>query len=363
VKELLGKKSPQTMDLPFGKKTTKFQGKIGLATNPLTPGKILSGEEAVKAGTFKNASGDLSMRLGKDKPLTLNTKNQYTFPAEEISGVKTGPVFKGSTDVGFENKAAQKSFTGKLDYETKPDILKLNASQKLGDKKGSINFTEGFAKDQNGTRATFGATVKSKIFTERLDLNLPRNPAGSPTGETAKMGLGIQLPSNATEKSKTWSADADITMNLAGEHYVQALSSFLEFKDPKDFLNLRIGYQRERAGQVNKEDFALALKKTWDEVSFYLGASFGMKDGKSARGGAVAGVEAMLRGGSKYGLFVEGEYNRSFLSGGGATLTTTMGLIRDKARFGAYITNDPANVFGLKYSQTFDPSSWLKKKR
>lgn len=360
IDAFMNKKAEQKIPVSFGKSTTMFQGSLGVGTNPVAPSDVLSGKDPLGWGMVKSLSGDLTGRFGRDRPLTVTAKDEFTFPPLGTSGPLSS---KGSAEVDFKNKKAEKNFTGKTNYEFKPGVLTLSGSQKFADKKDFITFSEGYAEDQNGTRTTFGVDVKSDIFKQRFNLNLAKNAAGQTISETANLGLGGQFPRHSNEKSKTLSLDADITLNLVGKDYVKALSSFLEYKDPKDFLNIAIGYQRERSGQIQKEDFALALKKTWDDVSIYLGASFGMNQGKPARGDVLAGTEIMFGNKSKYGGIAEVEYNRSDLPGSRDTFTASAGLVRDKLRLAAYLSNNPANQFGIKGSVTFDPATWIKKKR
>jgi hypothetical protein len=264
----------------------------------------------------------------------------------------------------FANKSNKKSFAGKTDYEFKQDSLNVNASQKFTGGDDYALFSQGYKADKSGSTTSISAEIKNAMFKETLVLNLPRNPAGLPTGETAKIALGIDPKK---DKTKSLSFDANIVMNLAGQDHVKSFASSLDYKDPKHFVEVCLGYQYEHTGSVQKDDLSLALKKTWNTLSIYSGTSLGFTGGKPERGEAVLGAEwktgetALLGADKKakpYGLYLETTYGQSGLPGSHDKLAAEFGLTYNKSRLGFYVSNLKADEFGIKYSLIFNPSKY-----
>ncbi len=77
------------------------------------------------------------------------------------------------------------------------------------------------------------------------------------------------------EKSRTLSADADITTNLlskdhdadglADKEFMKGLAGFLDTTTRRSSSKRPSASQLELGYQMQKEDFAFALKKTWEE--------------------------------------------------------------------------------------------------
>ncbi|MFZ1221341.1 MAG: DUF4157 domain-containing protein [Chthoniobacterales bacterium] len=355
--DFMSKKAEQSASVSVGTDKSRFQGNVKAGTNPLRPDDILSGAAPFSLDLLNKLSGGLTFRPGKGRE--MNTKNEFVFKSPGTPGSAVSSA-KGSFKVDSKNKLAEKNFVAETTYEYQPTALKMNGIQTFDGQEGSITFAEGYAVDQNGTKTTFGADIKSGIFTERFKVNLPKNTAKQHVDETAVIGLGFQPREGASENADALSFDANVTLNLAGEDHVKALAGFLQYKDPKHFLEGAIGYQRERTGQVNTADLALALKKTWHDVSVYLAGSFGMTGGKPARGNIVAGTEIKLGSSPIYKIFGEAEFKQTGLPGSSDVYTGTAGVVRDKIRLGAYYSNDAANRAGVKASLTFDPAAFVK---
>jgi hypothetical protein len=353
-------KTEQGFSIPLGKKRRRHQAHLKATPFPFVPNDVITGTQLPTAGMIKSLGGDITGHYGAKKGLSITAEDEVTFEPPGTVG-STVSSSKGGLKVDSDNKQTGKTFRGLANYEFKPGVLKMTGSQKFEDGNGSIIFSEGYAVDQDGTKTTFGVDLKRSLITERLKLNFPRNAAHQPVDETGQIGLGAQFPKGAAKDSKTLSLDADITMHLAGQEFVKALSSFAEYKDPKQFLDIAFSYHRGRSGQISTDDFALALKKTWHDVSISLGGSFGMNDGKPVRGNALAGAEIKFGSKSKYGIFAEAEVSQAGLPGSRDIYTGSAGILRDNVRFGGYYSNNPANQFGFTAHATFDAAAFVKR--
>ena len=370
IKKFMNTEAPQKGSIPFSKTfgRAKIESKLGIGTNKLTPNKVLHGKEDAFAA-LKNVDNEIKVSFGGDgnKTSIVNVKNGYMFPAPNPTAADAGGSLKGSAGFDFANKSSKKSFAGKADYEFKQDSFNVNASQKFTGPDGHALFSQGYKADNSGSTTSIGAEIKNAKFKESLLLNLPRNPAGLPAGETAKIGLGIDPKK---DKTKSLSFDANIVINLAGQHHVKSFASFLGYKDPKHFVEVCLGYQYERTGLVQKDDLSLALKKTWNnKFSIYSGTSWGFTGGKPQRGEAVVGAEwktgeTALLGEEKkpkpYGFYLQTAYGQSGVPGSHDKLAAELGLTYSKSRLGFYVSNLKADEFGIKYSLIFDPSKYKR---
>jgi hypothetical protein len=369
IKEFMSTEAAQSGSVPFSKsiKGTKIEGKLGIGTNKFTPNKVLDGTEDAFAA-LKNVENEIKVSFGGDanKTWIVNLKNGYMFPAPNPAAADAGGSLKGSAELDFANKLNKKSFAGKTDYEFKQDTSNVNASQKFTGGDDYALFSEGYKSDKSGSTTSIGAEIKNAMFKETLVLNLPRNPAGLPAGETAKIALGIDPKK---DKTKSLSFDANIVMNLAGQDHVKSFASFLGYKDPKHFVEICLGYQYEHTGSVQKDDLSLALKKTWNKFSIYSGTSLGFTGGKPERGEAMVGAEwktgetALLGDDKKakpYGLYSQATYGQSGLPGSHDKLAAEFGLTYNKSRLGFYVSDLKADQFGIKYSLIFNPSKYKR---